>query len=165
MDSTNHVKRRRVDYAPPRPGNDDAGTTLPANLSLADLNRLIDQRVIDALKAVEAKTLALTSRVDGLQRENEGLLLRCESLERSVQVLKKEGNWTYSAPDVPMSHWTDQGHDEEYAEEASGLIQLIKDNTRDLRSDNTEEVVDIEHEETYFPTLIHPDTALHPHWE
>ena len=36
---------------------------------------------------MEAKTLALSSRVDGLQRENEGLIRRCESLERSVQVL------------------------------------------------------------------------------
>ena len=42
-------------------------------MSLADLDRLIGQRVADA---VERKTHALMSRVDGLQREIEGLALR-----------------------------------------------------------------------------------------
>jgi len=106
------AKKRKAACEPPpppgqagrlaRPGNDEPGTSLPANLSLADLNRLIDQRVEDAVEAktlaLEAKTLALNTRVDGLQRDNEELLLRCESLERSVQVLKREGNWAYSAP-------------------------------------------------------------------
>ncbi|EJK77723.1 hypothetical protein THAOC_00428, partial [Thalassiosira oceanica] len=132
-DSTNHpAKKRKAASDQPRPGNDDPSNVLllSANLSLADLNMLIDQRVDDA---VGAKTLALTSRVDSLQRENEGLLLKCESLERSVQALKKEGNWSYSAPDVPRSHWIDQGHDEEYADSADSAIQSIKDVTHDLR--------------------------------
>jgi len=64
-----------------------AGVVLSANLSLADLNRLIDQRVADA---VRTKTVELDKQVDDLQRENEGLLLKCESLERSVKVLQKD---------------------------------------------------------------------------
>ncbi|EJK48587.1 hypothetical protein THAOC_32602 [Thalassiosira oceanica] len=140
---------------PPRAGNDDSDTVVPANFSLADLNRLIDQRTED----LKAETLALTSRVDGLQRENEGLLLRCESLERSVQVLKREGNWTYSAPDVPRSHWIDQGHNEEYAEEAENLIQSIEYNTNELRSDDDDGV------EISCETIISSDRVLNPHWE
>ena len=127
MDSTNPAKKRKADCDPPLLGHDG-----PSNMSLADLNRLIDQRVVDA---VDSKILALSTRVDALQRENEGLALRCESLERSVQVLRKEGNWAYSAPDVPRSHWIDQGHDEDYADEAEDLIQSIKEVTEDLRSD------------------------------
>ncbi|EJK75221.1 hypothetical protein THAOC_03064 [Thalassiosira oceanica] len=163
MDSISPAKKRKVascDPPPPpgqpgSPGNDDTDTDVPANFSLADLNRLIDHRV----EEVEAKTLALTSRVDGLQRENGKLLLRCESLERSVQVLKREGNWTYSAPDVPRSHWIDQGHNEDYAEEAENLIQSIKDGTCDLRS-----AVDVE-ANLGCETLVLSDSVLNPHWE
>ena len=158
MDSTNPAKRRRkAGSEPPRPGDDEPGTTLPANLSLTDLHRLIEQRVVEIVKV---ETLALTSRVDGLQRENEGLLRRCESLERSVQVLKKEGNWTYSAPDVPSSHWIDQGHDEDYADEAENLIQSIKDKTNGLRSGDGNDELIFGGE---IPILS--DNALDHHWK
>ena len=157
MDSTNPAKRRRkAGSEPPRPGDDEPGTTLPANLSLTDLHRLIEQRVVEIVKV---ETLALTSRVDGLQRENEGLLRRCESLERSIQVLKKEGNWTYSAPNVPSSHWIDQGRDEDYAEEAEYLIRSIKDKTNALRSGDGDNVLF----GCEVPVLS--DNALNPHWE
>ena len=155
MDSINHPakKRKAVCDPPPTHGHDDPRTAL----SLADLNRLIDQRVYDA---VERKTLALTLRVDDLQRENEALLLRCESLERSVQVLKEEGNWTYSAPDVLESHWIEQGRDDDYADEAESLIQAIADSTHDLRLSGGEKVA-------VFGggTPISSDNVLNPHWD
>ena len=76
MASINPAKKRKAAGDPPPEapllGRDDPSTVLSANISLADLNRLIDQRVDDA---VEAKTLALNTRVDGLQREIEGLLI------------------------------------------------------------------------------------------
>ena len=82
MSSINPAKKRKAARDPPHEhGNDDPGTVDSTNLSLADLNKLIDQRVADA---VGARILELSSRVDGLQRENEGLIRRCESLERSV---------------------------------------------------------------------------------
>ena len=79
MDSTNPAKKRKTttQHFPPH----DSGTVLSANLSLADLNKLVDQRVADAVKT---ETILLTSRVDGLIR-------KCESLERSVKVLQKSG--------------------------------------------------------------------------
>ena len=89
MVSTSPTKKRKAESADgDPPGNDDDhGVVLSANLSLADLNRLIDQRVADA---VRTKTVELDKQVDDLQRENEGLLLKCESLERSVKVLQKD---------------------------------------------------------------------------
>ncbi|EJK53965.1 hypothetical protein THAOC_26495, partial [Thalassiosira oceanica] len=77
---------------------------------------------------------------------------------RSLQVLKREGNWTYSAPDVPRSHWLEQGYDEDYAEEAGKLILSIEDNTNELRSDD-------DYAEVSCETLILSDDALDPHWE
>ena len=69
-----------------------------------------------------------------------------------------EGNWTYSGPDIPRSHWIEQGHDEDYAEEAENLIQSIKRTTKDLRSDCSEEVC-------VGGSGNLPDDALNPHWE
>ena len=147
--NANSARKRKASASRDLPG----GTVLSTvNLSLADLNKLIDQRL-------DEKTVALTSRVDSLQRENERLCFRCESLERSVQVLKREGNWTYSAPDVPRSHWIEQGHDEEYADDAEELIQSIKQRTEILRSDGDEDVI-ISSE-----ALVLSDDALRPHWE
>ena len=162
MDSINPAKKRKAAGDPlPSPGNDaaGAGAILSANISLADLHRLIDQRVADA---VEGKTLTLSTRVDGLQREIEGLALRCKSLERSVQVSKREGNWTYSAPDVPRSYWIDQGHDQEYADDAEHLIQSIKECTQRLRSASCSEAVLVE---GLSQSPTRSDTALDPHWE
>ena len=158
MDSTNSAKKRKVDCDLPLPSNANPSTVLSFNLSLADLNRIIDQRVDDA---VESKAPALSSRVNDLRRENKGLLLRCESLERSVKVLRKEGNWTYSAPDVPRSHWIEQGHDGEYADEAENLIQSIKTSTPMLRSAGGS-VVSVRGR-TQSPILS--DNVLYPHWE
>ena len=73
--------------------------------------------------------------------------------------MKKEGHWTYSAPDVPISHWIDQGHDEEYAVEAEYLVQSIKDTTRNLRADDGGKVQVV----CGFPILS--DNAIDPHWE
>lgn len=103
--------------------------------------------------------VALTSQVGSLEKENKRLQLRCESLERSVQALRGDGNWTYSAPDVPKSHWIEQGHDEDYAEEADRLIEGIVATTRGLRSGE---------DSVLLPNCTHTifsDGAIHPHWE
>ena len=157
MDSSIPAKKRKADCDPTFPlrGKDYPSTVLSVNLSLADLNRLVDQRVTEV---VETKTLELASRVAGLQRENEGLLLRCESLERSVQVLKREGNWTYSAPDVPRSHWIDQGHGGDYADNADRLVRTIKRATQNVRSGSSKTI-------TVSGSGNLSDTALDPHWE
>ena len=68
-------------------GDGGVGVALPPGLSRSELVRLVDRHVTDA---VESRTAELEGRVDALRRENEGLRLKCESLERSVRVLKKE---------------------------------------------------------------------------
>ncbi|EJK51782.1 hypothetical protein THAOC_29018 [Thalassiosira oceanica] len=163
MDANDSAKKRKAASELPLSGNDDPpppNVLLSDKLSLADLNMLVDQRVEDALEA--KKTHELISRVDGLRRDNEELLLRCESLEKTIQVLTEEENWTYSAPNVPRSHWIEQGHDDGYARNADELIQSIKETTEYLRLGGRGEVYicckDIE-------SLILSDTILNPHWE
>lgn len=69
--------------------------------------------------------------------------------------MKKEGNWSYSAPDVPMSHWVEQGHDGAYAHHAERLIQSIKDNTLCLRSNSSDEVAVVGESNLILPPTLH----------
>mmetsp|Transcript_11078 Transcript_11078/g.25818 ORF Transcript_11078/g.25818 Transcript_11078/m.25818 type:complete len:113 (+) Transcript_11078:104-442(+) len=92
MVSTSPAKKRKAESAgggggPPIPPAGNDAVVLPPGLSPEDLARLIDRRVADA---VEARTAELERRVDDLRRGNEGLLLKCESLERSVRVLRTD---------------------------------------------------------------------------
>ena len=114
---------------------------------------------------MEAKTLALSSRVEGLQRKNKSLLLSCASLESTVQDLQKKGNWEYSAPDVPRSYWIEQGRDEEYADDAALLIKSIEERTRDLRSAGGCDDVEADWVGVDCEDHVLSDNALHPHWE
>ena len=79
------AKRRKAGEDGGGDGGD--GGALPPGLSRSELVRLVDRRVAEV---VESRTAELEGRVDALRRENEGLRLKCESLERSVRVLKKE---------------------------------------------------------------------------
>ena len=164
--TNNNRSRRIVDPKKKRTRPDAAAssvlamtTNLPASDSPADVRRLVEQHVTDALGEIRERIIALTSQVGCLKKENERLHLRCESLERSVQALSGDGNWTYSAPDVPESHWIDQGHNEDYAEEAEILIQSIETTTRGLRSGEDRVLL---HNCNH---TILSDGAMHPHWE
>ena len=163
-DSMNPAKKRKAAVDPPAPplsGNDDSSNVpLSANMSLADLDRLIDQRVADA---VDAKILALTSQVDGLRSENKRLALRCESLEKTIRVLKKK-NWTYSAPDIPWSYWIEQGHDEDYANNADRVVRSMKTSTQALRLTTSFQDVYIG-TASAAATPILSDNVLNQRWE
>mmetsp|Transcript_5209 Transcript_5209/g.12091 ORF Transcript_5209/g.12091 Transcript_5209/m.12091 type:complete len:490 (-) Transcript_5209:40-1509(-) len=153
----NHPRKKRLYCDPPLPGNDYLRTALVSN-SLVDRSKVIDQRVEAAVKV---KTLALTSRNYDLQRENESLRLRCESLERSIRILKKEGNWTYRSPNVWLSWFGEQGHEEGHVFGVRRLIQSIEATTKDLRASRSAKV-DVGGEEG---SLILSNDVMDPHWE
>ncbi|EJK63383.1 hypothetical protein THAOC_15959 [Thalassiosira oceanica] len=71
--------------------------------------------------------------VNGLREKCDVLESKCGSLERSIQVLKKDVSWTYSAPSIPRSHWIGQGHDEEYADNMEGCLGCIKEEVERIR--------------------------------
>ena len=43
-------------------------------------------------------------------------------LERSVQVLKKSEKWEFSAPEIPLSYWTDRDFGQDYTEDMDHFI-------------------------------------------
>ena len=136
-------KRRRSDV----PDHDAHGasamnetlTTITA--VLAEHSRQIET-LAAANKVLEERNAALEERCGALHRKSESLErsygeleVRCSSLERSVQVLKKDVDWTYSAPDIPRSHWIEQGHDEDYADYMVGNIgAYIKHDVERIRN-------------------------------
>ena len=76
----------------------------------------------------------MESRLGEMQNELDEVKSRCESLERSVQILSKDVEWKYSAPAIPAGHWIDRGFDEDYVERMERFLRMIKDYTCTLRS-------------------------------
>ena len=148
----NPPKKRRTGRDPSPPPRNPSNTAL-SNLSLGDPNRLIDQ--------LRLQVNLQSQLVNSLKRENNGLVCKCDSLEWSVQILKSEGNWTYSAPDIPRSHWIEQGRDGDYAYSAERAVQSIKKATQCLRLDSGKSV-DVGGGQQS-PILY--DSALDPHWK
>ncbi|EJK77915.1 hypothetical protein THAOC_00220, partial [Thalassiosira oceanica] len=113
-----------------------------------DLKHLLDQQSeqmrrmqsqIDGLVAINSTLQARhrlddqaekrVEQVDELREKCDVLESRCGSLERSIQVLKKDVSWTYSAPDIPRSHWIEQGHDEEYPDNMEDILSRASKKT------------------------------------
>ena len=106
-------------------------TLVAANVELTDMCRSLDvkyQAQVDELKA------ECREKCEALGRARDDLEARCSSLERSIQVLKKDVNWTYSAPEIPRSHWIEQGHDDEYANNMEEFLEGIKEDVKDMRN-------------------------------
>ncbi|EJK72351.1 hypothetical protein THAOC_06128 [Thalassiosira oceanica] len=137
-----------------------------------DLKNLLDrmQSQIDGLVAIN---ITLQARLDGQAerqarevnelKEKCGVLeSRCGSLERSIQVLKKDVNWTYSAPFVPRSHWIEQGRDEEYASRMAGCLERIKVDVECIRDGENIDCNCLDCEGLL--TILH-DNAWLPHFQ
>ena len=122
MQSSNAAGRKRK-LAP----DDDVSLTADEIGALLERHtRRLDERMqlqSDRFVELKAKNAALEEECRSLQlqiyelntdnaRVRKDYRVRCDSLERSIQVLRKGVNWTYSAPDIPRSHWIEQGYDE-----------------------------------------------------
>ena len=144
MDSS-EPKRRRTD-APVTSGvtaaaTDETPTPTDINAALAEHARQIEA-LVAANRSLDAKYQARVDELeaecrekcDSLERKCGILETRCSSLERSIQVLKKDVQWTYSAPAIPRSHWIEQGHDDEYADNLEGHLRHIKEEAQAIRT-------------------------------
>ena len=171
MDYPSDPKRRRV-HAPNSTLGDVAPHTLDGiNAVLEEHSRQIEA-LVAANKVLEGRNASLEERCEALDRKSESLEracgeleARCSSLERSVQVLEKDVNWTYSAPDIPRSHWIEQGHDEEYADFMEDIGALIKHDAERIRNGEENficDCLDLDYEDNM--AILHDD-ALSPHFK
>jgi len=71
-----------------------------STLAKAQLDEIQDCSI-----AQEIQAESQAQEVDELKERCDVLESRCGSLERSIQVLRKDVSWSYSAPDIPRSHW------------------------------------------------------------
>ncbi|EJK61684.1 hypothetical protein THAOC_17783 [Thalassiosira oceanica] len=134
------TKKRKLDSTTNNEGS-------PVASDAMDLKHLLDhhseqmrrmQSQIDGLVAINSTLQARlddqaerrVEQVDELREKCDVLESRFGSLERCIQVLKKDVSWTYSAPDIPRSHWFEQGHDEEYADNMEDILNSIKEDTK-----------------------------------
>ncbi|EJK50629.1 hypothetical protein THAOC_30334, partial [Thalassiosira oceanica] len=142
-------------------------------VTMEDVQRLIDQRVLQAEQATQREMASMRRQADALDEANaalkkqmvelkletEDLRRRCDVNARSIQVLKKDVKWTYSAPDIPRSHWHNQGHGDQYIAEMTKLVKVIKKITEKLRNGEDLKQIYLKPE---IP-LAHDDILL-PHW-
>ncbi|EJK67111.1 hypothetical protein THAOC_11896 [Thalassiosira oceanica] len=161
---TKGSKKRRFDEGPSAANG--------GVVTMEDVQRLIDQRVLQAEQATQREqasmrrqvdalakaNAALKTQVDELKLETEDLRRRCAVNARSIQVLKKDVKWTYSAPDIPRSHWLNQGHGDQYIAGMTKLVNIIKKITKILRN-GTARSIQLKSE----VPLAHDDILL-PHW-
>ncbi|EJK45968.1 hypothetical protein THAOC_35391 [Thalassiosira oceanica] len=104
-------------------------------------------------------------KYESLERRCGVLEARCGSLERSIQVLKKDVDWTYKAPDIPRSHWIEQGHDEEYADNMERFLYEIKFEAEYIRNESGDHYCSECLNNKNAPTIILHDDALLPHFK
>ncbi|EJK54209.1 hypothetical protein THAOC_26220, partial [Thalassiosira oceanica] len=166
---TKGLKKRRLDEGPSAANG--------GVVTMEDVQRLIDQRVLQAEQATQREQASMQRQVDALVKDNaalkkqvEGVKLetkdlrrRCAVNARSVQVLKKDVKWTYSAPDIPRSHWQSQGHGDQYIAEMTKLVKLIKKITEKLRNGTANDPFTPKIYLKSDVSLAHDDILL-PHW-
>ncbi|EJK46215.1 hypothetical protein THAOC_35129 [Thalassiosira oceanica] len=164
---TKSSKKRRFDEGPSAANG--------GVVTMEDVQRLIDQRVLQAEQATQLEQASMRRQVDALEEANaalkkqlvelkletEDLRRRCDVNARSVQVLKKDVKWTYSAPDIPRSHWLNQGHNDHYIAEMTKIVKKIKQITEKLRNGAVNDLMMIHFKSDVF--LAHDDILL-PHW-
>ncbi|EJK55138.1 hypothetical protein THAOC_25158 [Thalassiosira oceanica] len=149
-------------------GSQAAEAVPPRLVDVQDIQLLIDERISRAeesmrryVDALEEANAALKTQVVELKLETEDLRRRCAVNARSIQVLKKDVKWTYSAPDIPRSHWLNQGHGDQYIAAMTKIVKLIKKSTEKLRKGTVNGLTTIYLKSDVF--LAHDDILL-PHW-
>ncbi|EJK61823.1 hypothetical protein THAOC_17619 [Thalassiosira oceanica] len=153
---TKGSKKRRFDEGPSAANG--------GVVTMEDVQRLIDREQASMrhkVDALEEANAALKTKVEELKLETEDLRRRCAVNARSIQVLKKDVKWTYSAPDIPRSHWLNQGHGDQYIAEMTKIVKGIKRSTEKLRNGAVNDLKQI-----FLKTavsLAHDDILL-PHW-
>ena len=122
-------------------------------------------------RMVSTATQDMQTEVDTLRDENTELKTRYNELktkhnELEIKVkdltLKNEyTEWSYTAEDIPSSHWSDLGFDEEYAQQMRLLISKMHDYTHKLRRGESPKVIELAFEDNQ---LLHSDILL-SHWK
>ncbi|EJK65789.1 hypothetical protein THAOC_13319 [Thalassiosira oceanica] len=165
-DDQSDAKRRKV-HAPNSRGEVTTRTLDDIHSVLEDHARQIET-LASANKVLEDRNSALEERYKALDRKYDALVgklqAECNSLERSILVLKKGINWRYLAPDVPRSHWIEQGYDEEYADNMDECLRRIKTDAVDIwNGDEDCSCLDCADHEDQLAILY--DDALLPHYK
>ena len=147
--SSSNAERKGARKRKLAPDDDDVSLTADEIGALLERHtRRLDERMqlqSDRFVELKAKNAALEEecrslqlQVDELSKDNarvrEDYRARCDSLERSIQVLRKDINWTYSAHDIPRSHWIEQGHSEGDAANMEANIRHMKDEVERVRN-------------------------------
>jgi len=150
--SADTTKKRKTDGGDSQDDNDvkmsEGGTTMVA--------------ILAEMKDLKSRYTSLQNEMNGMKDKCTYLENRCDSLQRSVQILSKESKWEYSVPDLPERYWSN--FDEEYLEEMIyPFLDAIKSYTHQLRSGKLDHI-HLSFGDEDDDTVLHHDDALLPRW-
>ena len=142
----------------------DDGITMSKILAkLNDMQSELDSCISsrDAMQKEMNTMQKRLSHMDVLEKKCTNLDTRCDSLQRSMQILSKESTWNWSVPSIPLSHW--RGFTEDHVDNMQIFLDDIKGYTCALR--RGEKVGD---STVYLGSggdVLQQDDALLPHWK
>jgi len=172
MSSPDSTKKRRI--AVSNGGGDDNGIVddgITMSKILAKLNDMENRcismqseldRCISSRDAMQEEFNTMQKRLSHMDE----LETRCSSLQRSVHILIKDQKWMYNVPTIPWSHWEHQGFDANYITGVKHFLNVIKNQTCQLRIGTIEKVRGSRcvHLGTFDDMLLRHDNILMPHW-
>ena len=113
------------------------------------------------LERCKREKLAIEERHD---QEVQDLRRWCAVNARTIQVLKKDVKWRFSAPNIPRSHWADQGRNDQYIADMTTLGKQIRRATEKLRNGAGNEKIPVCLGSSSFQAPLEHDDALLPYW-
>ena len=125
----------------------------------------METRIVSMQNEMDSRataTKSLQNEVDGMKSRCQFLETRCGSLERCVEILMKD--WEYSAPPIPRSHWVDRGFNNHNIALVERFLDDIKMYTCKLRKGNLDDH-EIHLHGVVGPSIIMHDDVLLPHWK
>ena len=162
------AKKRKRDG---RAGEEGGGGGAIMEKMMAEVKAQMESRLdamqgrLSSMDELERRCQSLESSLSDTRVECQFLKARCESLERSVQILTKDTKWEYAAPSIPNSHWIARGFDENYIEGMEVFLKRIKKYTCALRRGACGEDIGLGGFDEGDDTVLLHDDALLPHWK
>jgi len=148
-----------------------AGEVLSTQDMMTEVKALVQQNNSQLRMEIESMKQQHERDMNTIKQQHEeevgDMKRRCEYLEGAVKVLAKDVKWEYSAPNIPDSHWIEQGHDEDYVEGMRLFLGGLYDATCSMRSGKYKQdygLSDICLGDDEYPTVLHADKLL-PHWK
>ena len=144
------LKKSAVDYMHPEVGVSTTDATLFGrnyfNLPSApetdeddDADEVVEMTQNENATQNEGSIQQLINRMQNLETRTESLDRKISSLQQVMEIMRKDVDWKYSAPEIPTSYWIDQGWNDDEIWNIEKFLRRINTITHKLRNESVDE--------------------------